>query len=85
MHENANAKKSPITLTKIVESKWQENMINGQSSHQIRKLPDLRELHPQSDAGQTNKKTNQKLYSPILSYAGNEKPQICERFEILFS
>ena len=51
MHENANAKKSPITLTKIVKSKWQENMINGQSSHQIRKLPDLRALHPQSGAG----------------------------------
>ena len=33
-------------------------------------------LHPQSDAGQTNKRTNQKLYSPILSYAGHEKPQI---------
>ena len=35
---------------------------------------DLRELHPQSDAGQTNKRTNQKLYAPILSYAGHENP-----------
>ena len=60
MHENV---KSPIINTKIVESKWQDNMINYASLSII--LPNMKanrpmtseKLHSQSEEGGTNRQT----------------------------